>query len=366
MDAQGIDQAVLYPATAFSASAREDADAVAVAAAASNDRMASYCTADPRRLFGAAAVALSDPAVAARELRRAVMDLNLVAAFVDAEQFLTRAQHTAAYDVVWEAAAALDVPLCTRTGPGLLSSGVLERHPGLRVLLLGAGSDWSPPWPEHPQPATGPRAGTSPRPTERLTQQCGVSFAADERLLPAALPFVGREGALWGSGGRRHEAALSEVGDAIRATVAPCATADQVRVLGLNARRFYGLPSRHTGLAGLVDDYFTAVTAQEIDLVRALFAPDAVFESGHVVLEGLHAICDYYVTKTFTYSDFRPAARTPIFEGTTIHVDIDVHIGGTQNSVHDVFETDGHRITALRVSGFEEALGSARSRRAAD
>ena len=65
------------------------------------------------------------------------------------------------------------------------------------------------------------------------------------------------------------------------------------------------------------------------------------------------------MSKTFTYDDFRPAPRTPTFEGTSIVVDIDVHLGGTQNVVHDVFETDGTRITALHVSGFEEALASA-------
>jgi hypothetical protein len=131
-------------------------------------------------------------------------------------------------------------------------------------------------------------------------------------------------------------------------------------VLGLNARRQYGLPSRHDGLPGLLDDYFTAVTAQEIDLVRALFTEDAVFESGDVRLHGLNAISGYYLDKTFTHDDFRPAPRTPTFEGSRIEVDIDVRLGGTDNSVHDVFETDGTRITTLRVSGFEEALRDAR------
>jgi SnoaL-like domain len=132
-----------------------------------------------------------------------------------------------------------------------------------------------------------------------------------------------------------------------------------VHVLGLNARRIYGLPARRSGLPGLIDDYFTAVTAQEIDLVRALFTPDAVFESGDVRLQGLDAISGYYASKTFTFDDFRPVPGIPTFDGTRVHVDIDVHMGGAQHSVHDVFETDGRRITALRVSGFEEALRSA-------
>ena len=74
----------------------------------------------------------------------------------------------------------------------------------------------------------------------------------------------------------------------------------------------------------------------------------------------LDAISGYYLAKTFTYEDFRPAPGTPTFEGTRIEVDIDVHLGGADNSVHDVFETDGTRITALHVSGFEEALRDAR------
>jgi hypothetical protein len=93
--------------------------------------------------------------------------------------------------------------------------------------------------------------------------------------------------------------------------------------------------------------------------VRVLFAPDAIFESGGIRLQGLDAICGYYLSKTFTYEDFRPAPRTPTFEDNRIEVDIDVHLSGTESSVHDVFETDGTRITALRVSGFEEALRGA-------
>ena len=109
--------------------------------------------------------------------------------------------------------------------------------------------------------------------------------------------------------------------------MAPCVTAVQVHVLGLNARRLYRLPSRRSGLPGLIDDYFTAVTAQEIDLVRALFTPDAVFESGDTRLEGLDAISGYYTSKTFTFDDFRPVPGVPNFDGTRVHVDIDVDLG---------------------------------------
>jgi hypothetical protein len=43
-------------------------------------------------------------------------------------------------------------------------------------------------------------------------------------------------------------------------------------------------------------------------------------------------------------------------------VDIDVHLGGANRSVRDVFETDGERITALQVRGFADVLRAAAPR----
>ena len=82
MDSEGIDQAVLYPTIGLYFSAVEDPAAAVALAAAYNDWLAGYCAADPRRLFGAAMLPLQDPAAAARELRRAVTELGLVAGFV--------------------------------------------------------------------------------------------------------------------------------------------------------------------------------------------------------------------------------------------------------------------------------------------
>ncbi|HUC06136.1 MAG TPA: amidohydrolase family protein, partial [Acidimicrobiales bacterium] len=245
----------------------------------------------------------------------------------------------------------------------MIAFGVLERHPGLRLLFLESSGGWAPFWLERLDDQAESFGGFCPhmvlRPSEYFARQCAISFDVDEHTLPVLAPFLGGDRIVWGSDYPHHDATFPGAVDAIRSTVATCSTAAQVHVLGLNARRFYRLPSRRTGLPGLLDDYFTAVTAQEIDLVRALFAPDAVFESGDVRLQGVDAICGYYTAKTFTFDDFRPVPGLPVFDGTQIEVDIDVHLGGARRSVHDVFETDGTRITALRVSGFEEVLRSA-------
>jgi predicted TIM-barrel fold metal-dependent hydrolase len=345
MDSESIDQAVLYPTIGLHFSLLADPAAAVALAAASNEWLAGYCAADPRRLFGAAMLPLQDPPAAARELRRAVGELGLAAGFVRLDSRLGRSLSDRAYDVVWEVAQELAVPIAVHQGgsdvPTVSSDrpfNPLIRHPGLRLLFLES---------------SGGR-----EPFQRLDEQCAISIGVDERTLPALVRWVGQSRIVWGSGQPLHDATLPGALVALRSTVAPCSTATQVHVLGLNARRLYGLPSRRDGLPGLLDDYFTAVTAQEIDLVRALFADDAVFESGDIRLQGLDAICSYYLNKTFTYDDFRPAPGTTTFEGTRMEVDIDVHLGGANNSVHDVFETDGRRITALRVSGFEEALRS--------
>jgi predicted TIM-barrel fold metal-dependent hydrolase len=395
MDSEGIDQAILYPTIGLYFSVVEDPAAAVALAAAYNDWLADYCAADPRRLFGAAVLPLQDPAGAARELGRAVTQLGLVAGFVRPNPCLGRALSDSAYDVLWDVAEELEVPIGIHEGSSvivptlgadrpfnplllhavshpfeamlacaqLIAFGTLEHHPGLRFLFLESSGGWAPFWLERLDEQAESFGGFCPdmalRPSEYFARQCAISFEVDERTLPALAPFVGEDRIVWGSDYPHHDATFPGAVDAIRATVAPCTTAAQVHVLGLNARRIYGLPARRSGLPGLIDDYFTAVTAQEIDLVRALFTPDAVFESGDVRLQGLDAISSYYTSKTFTFDDFRPVPGIPIFDGTRVHVDIDVDLGGARSSVHDLFETDGTRITALRVSGFEEALRTA-------
>ncbi len=394
MDSEGIDQAVLYPTIGLYFSVLEDPAAAAVLATAYNDWLAGYCAADPRRLFGAAMLPLQDPAAAARELRRAVAELGLRAGFVRPNPCLGRALSDPAYDVVWDAAEELEVPIGVHEGSSvtvptlgadrpfnplllhavshsfeamlacaqLIAFGTLEHHPGLRLLFLESSGGWAPFWLERLDEQAESFGGFCPdmvlRPSDYFARQCAISFEVDEHTLPALAPFVGEDRIVWGSDYPHHDATFPGAVDAIRATVAPCTTAVQVHVLGLNARRLYRLPSRRSGLPGLIDDYFTAVTAQEIDLVRALFTPDAVFESGGIRLQGLDAISGYYTSKTFTFDDFRPVPGAPTIDGTRVHVDIDVDLGGARSSVHDLFETDGTRITALRVSGFEEALRS--------
>ncbi len=197
-------------------------------------------------------------------------------------------------------------------------------------------------------------------PTEYFARQCAVSFEVDEHTLPALVPFVGAERIVWGSDYPHHDATFpGAVDDPRHRRAVP--DRDAGAVLGLNARSLYGLPPRRSGPAGLVDDYFAAVTAHDSVLLARLFAPDAVLDVDGEQRVGLDAVLGYYAEHTFTYEDFRPSPRELQMAGTTVTVEIDVQLGGADSSVRDVFETKGDRICSLRVHGFDAALRAAES-----
>ncbi len=392
MDAEGIDQAVLYPTIGLYFTVVPHPATAVTLAATYNDWLAGYCGADPRRLFGAAMLPLQDPDAAARELRRAVGDLGFVAGFVRPNPCLGRSLSDRAYDVVWEAAEELDVPIGIHEGSSvivptlgsdrpfnpmilhavshpfeemlacaqLIAFGVLERHPALRVLFLESSGGWAPFWLERLDEQASAFGGFSPdlalRPSEYFARQCAISFEVDERTLPALTPFVGAERIVWGSDYPHHDATFPGAVDALRRTLAPCATATQAKVLGLNARGIYRLPSRHDGAAGIIGDYFAAVTAQDAGLLRTLFAADAEFDVDGELRHGHDEILAYYTERTFTFEDFRPEPQPLHVEGSRVTVDIDVHIGGADNRVRDVFELEDGRIKSLCVRGFADAL----------
>ena len=103
-------------------------------------------------------------------------------------------------------------------------------------------------------------------------------------------------------------------------------------------------------------DYFAAVTAHDTDLLRSLFASDATFDVDGEVRSGHEQILAYYTERTFTFDDFRPEPQPLEVDGSTVTVDIDVHIGGAENRVRDVFEIKDGRICSLVVRGFSDAL----------
>jgi predicted TIM-barrel fold metal-dependent hydrolase len=247
-------------------------------ARAYNDWLAGYCALAPDRLYGAAMVPFQDPAAAIAELQRAHDELGFVAAFVRPNPCLGRTIADRDNDPFWAAAEERGMAIGVHEGlqmavpplgierrpmnalvlhaishtleqmlacAQLIGTGVLERHPGLRVVFLEAGGGWVPYWMarlDHQVPSYGGYASDlSMLPSEYFARQCWISFEIDEETLPTLAPFVGIDRIVWGSDYPHADStfpgALQELTDTIKSMT----DEEQVRILGANAAALYGL-----------------------------------------------------------------------------------------------------------------------------
>lgn len=163
----------------------EPAAVTAACATIQNDQIAKYVAAVPDRFLGIATLPMQAPEVAAAELRRAVRSLGLRGAMIGSNIEGTNLD-APALEPVWAAACELDVvllihpvnvgaadrlrayylnnlignPLDTTIAAAcLVFGGVLERHPGLKVLLVHGGgfvpyqaARWAHGWKVRPEP----------------------------------------------------------------------------------------------------------------------------------------------------------------------------------------------------------------------
>ncbi len=278
MDTEGIDQAVLFPSVGLYFWALDDPAAAVPIAEAYNDWLASYCAADPTRLFGAAMLPVQDPEAAAREVRRAHDELGFPGVFVRPNPCRGRSLSDPAYEPVWEAAEETGVAVGVHEGSSvilptlgsdrpfnplvlhavshsfemmlacaqLIAFGVLERHPELRVVFLESGGGWAPFWTERLDEQAESFGDFCPamrlRPSEYFARQCWISYEVDERTLPVLAPVIGERRIVWGSDYPHHDATFPGAVDALRRTMAPMPAQAQALVLGANAADLYRLP----------------------------------------------------------------------------------------------------------------------------
>ena len=278
MDSEGIDQAVLFPSVGLYFWALDDPRAAVPIARAYNDWLASYCAADPTRLFGAAMIPMQDPLAAVDELRRARNELGFVAAFVRPNPCCGRSLSDPAYERVWDAAEESAMTIAVHEGSSvivptlgsdrpfnplvlhavshtfeemlacaqLIAFGVLERHPTLRVVFLESSGGWVPFWLERLDEQAETFGGFCPdlrlKPSEYFARQCWISYEIDEQTLPALTPFIGESRIVWGSDYPHHDATFPGAVDTLRRTMGPLAADVQAKILGVNASDLYALP----------------------------------------------------------------------------------------------------------------------------
>jgi uncharacterized protein len=299
LDAEKIDQTVLYPTNLLGVAGMKDIDVAVAQCRAYNDWLSDYCSYAPDRLFGIALIPQQDVEAAAAEIARASKKPNLVGTFIRPNPIIEwRHFHDRVYDPMWTAASdagwpmglhpflAGDVPgavvglrLNDISAPGglnpqgrmnmrnifytqaignpvdmmtslafLLAGGVCERFPDLTFIVLETNGGWITPWMER----LDHNAKTFPwdvpdcklAPSEYFRRQCYVSFDADEETLTVAAesPYVGADRIIWASDYPHPDAKFPGTVDELVSNIGKLDEESQHDIAWRNAQRLYDLP----------------------------------------------------------------------------------------------------------------------------
>ena len=276
MDRQGVERSLLFPTFGLFFAGLERSDVQVALCRAYNDWLHEFCSADAKRLVGIAVVPQRDLGEAIAEARRCVRELGFRGVMMRPNPVLGRSLG----DPHWEPLLALleeeGVPLAVHEGTtqdlpqsgrdrfdnyalrhvcshpheqqiacaALVMGGVLERHPGLRVVFLESGCGWLPHWLERMDEhmhGWGHAIAKLPRtPTEYFRRQCFVSCDPNERTLPSVVALAGEDVVLFATD-YPHPDALS--GDLVgRIADHPELSAGaREKILRTNALRCFGL-----------------------------------------------------------------------------------------------------------------------------
>jgi uncharacterized protein len=281
MDDEQIDIALLYPTIgiAWEGMVRDPQLATAYCRAY-NRWIVEFCSTDRRRLVPIAHICLMDPDGAVEEVRRArqagcagvylspdpaarggmqfddpklapfwatVQDLDMPVAFhvvARSENLLREWQgghDTAVGQAVFALAfLALDVMAAFTS---MMTRGLFETYPRLRLAVLEAGSNWITAWLDrldHKFEVLRPFSSMKLLPSEYFKRQCVISAEPDESLTARIIEHLGAEYVVWASDYPHLDASFNVVAT-LRERIAGLPEDAQRLVLGANVLRFYGL-----------------------------------------------------------------------------------------------------------------------------
>ncbi len=281
MDAEGIDVALLYPTIGICWEGHTQDAALAHAYTEAYNRwIVDFCSHDPKRLVPIAHINLLDGELAVAELERAHAagcrgiylspdmfararkrfdDESLDRFWATAQEMelpvgfhvVVRDQPTTSYFDPFEADSprfglfnfaflAIDVMAGFTE---LLSLGVLEKFPRLKISVLETGANWISAWLDrldHKFEVMHASTILTMKPSDYFRRQCLVSADPDESLTADVVRHVGAEYFIWASDYPHIDASMGVVKE-LRERIAPLPEDMQRLVLGDNAVRFYVL-----------------------------------------------------------------------------------------------------------------------------
>ena len=282
MDDEEIDIAILYPTLGiFWEGVVQDPKLATAYTRAYNRWIVDFCRENPKRLYPVAHISFLDPEGAVEEMIRARKE-GCVGVYLSPD---LPARNDKRFDDptlarFWETAQDLQMPVAFhvivrelptfyewtrrldgRPGPiglfghaflaidvmaaftSMITLGIFEKYPRLKCAVLEAGATWIGSWLDRMDYKSDVTAAFSPlklKPSEYFYRQCVVSADPDETMLASVVDHLGADYFIWASDYPHIDASFGVVKE-MRERVASLSPADQRKVLGENAVRFYNL-----------------------------------------------------------------------------------------------------------------------------
>jgi predicted TIM-barrel fold metal-dependent hydrolase len=273
MTADGVVAEVIYPTFGLFIDLVEDPDLAMACARVYNDWLAET-------FLGAADVFVPSAVVPIRDVRSATAEIDRVASLGFRSAMIPTTPPTGApynrpdYDPIWRVAADAEIPLSLHTGTGALpgqekgpggaiinyakvgllsaetlcyfaASGVLERHPGLKLVFVETGAGWyayccermDEAFAEHEQ-WVNPKLAAPP--SHYATTQCWVTLGADRAPL-LTRDITGIEPLLWASDYPHPEGTYPHSQETVARIFAGLDERERQAVVHDNAARLYRL-----------------------------------------------------------------------------------------------------------------------------
>jgi uncharacterized protein len=275
-DRDHIDTMVLYPSLGLCAPSLEDPEFAAGFARLYNRWIADYCRPTNGRLRGIAVTPIEHGEVAVDVMREA-KDLGLVATHIP-PALATRNLDHPDLDEFYAAAVELDMPLGIHGAPGmhlpkigvdrftnyiqvhcisfpfdqmtamtaLVSGGVFDRHPRLRVAFLEAGVGWVPFFIDRLHEHFEKRGDWIERGWQRDPQEylragnIWTTCEPEEPILPGVIDVLGDDFIMFASDYPHWDGEWPESTKHLR-TRSDLSEDTRAKIGGSNAQRFYGL-----------------------------------------------------------------------------------------------------------------------------
>jgi predicted TIM-barrel fold metal-dependent hydrolase len=278
LDAEGIDQALLFPSIHLLWGDIRDPEIAAETCRAYNDWIADFCRESPGRLYGMGIVPLQDVELAVAEAKR-LARLGLRGLVVRPERFGGLALYDPRCDPLWQVAQHDGLALAVHGSfgtrmPGfavgryddnlfmehmvahpfgqmavmmdVIAGGVLERFPRLRAGFFESGLGWMPYWldrlDEHFHVMGHHTPWLRRRPSEIFREQCFVSMEPHERT---GLRWMLEKGLgrciLWGSDYPHFDCTYPGAFAAASETFEAADPDAAAQIVCANPRRYMGL-----------------------------------------------------------------------------------------------------------------------------